>query len=312
MEDIEYYKYRYNLYSYIKNDNSTSNFHFKITRRNIELYKNLLLIFFIFICIIFVIYIKELNISSVLFILIFCIYIYNIFKIQDVINNIINNSLLNSYSDFYKLLNVLYLQYEQRHEIENLNETDFIEFNKKINENIVYIENTDTDIVIEDLKKNLDVLKFVDLDYFKWNEYLYINKKDKYFNINNIDINENYNKYKDDTSIINTNKTNFYEIKIIIYNDSDYLKTISIKHREYLEELEKIILKFINDKYKTNIKSLKNLKFYKSGNLFKREINNQIELFNRYFLYLLILTIILISLIIHIITNNYIISIHKI
>lgn len=305
MEDIEYYKYRYNLYSYIKNDNSSSNFYFKLTKRSIELYKNLLLIFFGFICIILIIYIKELNISSVLFILIFCIYIYYIFKIQVVIDNIINNSFLNEYGDYYKLLNVLYLQYYQKHEIEKLNETDFIEFNKKISENIIFIENTNTDIIIEDLKTNLDILKYVDLDTFKWRQYLYINKKDKFFNINNID--ENYNKYKDDTSIITPpTTTDFYQININIYNDIDYFKTISIKHREYLEELQKEILKFINDKYKTNIKSLKNLKFY------NRKIKKEIEIFNTYFLYLLILTIILISLIIHIITNNYITSIHKI
>lgn len=291
MGEIEIYKYRYNLYNYIKNDN----FMFKITNDNIEFYKNFLLFLFICIFIIILNYIKELNFSSIFFVIIFMIYIYYIFIIQKNIDDIINNKFLNMYNDYYKLLNIIYL------------ENKSTELDKEIKENIKYIENRDYDEIIENIKTNLDFLKYCDLDNFLWN-YIDIDKNA----LEDFIINQNYNLYKDNLIIDGSIKTNQNKYRIFIRFDETIIKTLSVKHREYIEDVEKRVIKYINEKYKTNIKTLKNLNFYKNEEIFTREINKQIKIFNNNFLILIILTIILISLIIHIITNNYIISsIHR-
>jgi hypothetical protein len=285
MGEIEIYKYRYNLYNYIKNDS----FMFKITNDNIEFYRNFLLFLFICIFIIILIYIRKLNFSSVIFVIIFIIYINYIFIIQTNIDAIINNKFLNMYNDYYKLLNVIYLENKSK------------ELDKEIEKNIKYIENRDYDEIIEDLKTNLDFLKYCDLDNFLWN-YIDVDKNA----IDNFIINDNYNSYKGNDIIDKTENENKY--RVFIRFDETILKTLAVKHREYIEDVEKMVIKYINEKYKTDIKSLKNLNFYKNEEIFTREINKQINIFNNNFLILIILTIILISLIIHIITNNYIIS----
>jgi hypothetical protein len=285
MGEIEIYKYRYNLYNYIKNDS----FMFKITNDNIEFYRNFLLFLFICIFIIILIYIRKLNYSSVFFVIIFIIYINYIFIIQTNIDAIINNKFLNMYNDYYKLLNVIYLENKSK------------ELDKEIEKNIKYIENRDYDEIIEDLKTNLDFLKYCDLDNFLWN-YIDVDKNA----IDNFIINDNYNSYKGNDIIDKTENENKY--RVFIRFDETILKTLAVKHREYIEDVEKMVIKYINEKYKTDIKSLKNLNFYKNEEIFTREINKQINIFNNNFLILIILTIILISLIIHIITNNYIIS----
>jgi len=285
MGEIEIYKYRYNLYNYIKNDS----FMFKITNDNIEFYRNFLLFLFICIFIIILIYIRKLNFSSVFFVIIFIIYINYIFIIQTNIDAIINNKFLNMYNDYYKLLNVIYLENKSK------------ELDKEIEKNIKYIENRDYDEIIEDLKTNLDFLKYCDLDNFLWN-YIDVDKNA----IDNFIINDNYKEYKEYTIIHENENKNKY--RVFIRFDETILKTLAVKHREYIEDVEKMVIKYINDKYKTDINSLKNLNFYKNEEIFTREINKQIKIFNNNFLILIILTIILISLIIHIITNNYIIS----
>ncbi len=285
MGEIEIYKYRYNLYNYIKNDS----FMFKITNDNIEFYRNFLLFLFICIFIIILIYIRKLNYSSVFFVIIFIIYINYIFIIQTNIDAIINNKFLNMYNDYYKLLNVIYLENKSK------------ELDKEIKKNIKYIENRDYDEIIEDLKTNLDFLKYCDLDNFLWN-YIDVDKNA----IDNFIMNDNYNSYKGNDIIDKTENENKY--RVFIRFDETILKTLAVKHREYIEDVEKMVIKYINEKYKTDIKSLKNLNFYKNEEIFTREINKQINIFNNNFLILIILTIILISLIIHIITNNYIIS----
>jgi len=193
------------------------------------------------------------------------------------------------YNDYYKLLNVIYLENKSK------------ELDKEIEKNIKYIENRDYDEIIEDLKTNLDFLKYCDLDNFLWN-YIDVDKNA----IDNFIMNDNYNSYKGNDIIDKTENENKY--RVFIRFDETILKTLAVKHREYIEDVEKMVIKYINDKYKTDIKSLKNLNFYKNEEIFTREINKQIKIFNNNFLILIILTIILISLIIHIITNNYIIS----
>jgi hypothetical protein len=193
------------------------------------------------------------------------------------------------YNDYYKLLNVIYLENKSN------------ELDKEIKKNIKYIENRDYDEIIEDLKTNLDFLKYCDLDNFLWN-YIDVDKNA----IDNFIMNDNYNSYKGNDIIDKTENENKY--RVFIRFDETILKTLAVKHREYIEDVEKMVIKYINEKYKTDIKSLKNLNFYKNEEIFTREINKQINIFNNNFLILIILTIILISLIIHIITNNYIIS----
>jgi len=213
---MELYTIRYNLYNYILKNN----FDYMNIKDYIFLWKNGLIILFIFLILIFIYKFNDINFIGFIIIFIILLFIYLIyFEIGNFISNIENNKYLIKYGYFYNLSNILF------------NES-FNFINDNNNNNLKKINNIDDLLKNDYLTNNLNnnINRIID-------DYLYINIYDKSI--------DDYNLIKKEINLFLKNNINL----IKIYNDINNINII-FDNIEYIDNNSRI-----DDLFKKNSKS---------------------------------------------------------
>jgi len=281
---MELYTIRWNLYNYIIKDN----FDYINIKEYIFLWKNGLIMLFIFLLLIFLYKFNEIKFMGFMIILVFILFIYYIyFELGYYIDDIQNNKYLMEYGDYYNLCNIIY------NEASEISENDYTtiessktkvlaylreyrEIQEIIKRNMKYEDNKNNNEIANEyyniIKKNNDLLKYVNIysDIDKCKKYLFI-KENKDFAMND-----------DSKEVIIINGINYYLIDL-----------------EELNKTEKNFLKYINNKYETNYKNF-NILFEKFDLRKHKKINKIIDDFNNKYMIMIIIVIMVITIICHI------------
>jgi hypothetical protein len=262
MNIFELYKLRYNLSKYLIYDDEN----YLTLVDNFVYWKLLILVIFAIIILVILINYNEINLISIFFIICSCLFIYYSYNIEINLNNIKNNELLINYSNYYKLVNAIFI--ENFNNLPNSNKL----INNLVNKKILPAstsgtsETTPAPIKLEYMEINInekipaELLSNATFNDFYENLIIMLNKI-----IINIKFNEN---------ILNNEFINFFTTNIV---NKDILKYLdisdnnssfkNIKNLYFLKINENNkIHKFLNDKYNT----YKEISFFsEKSNLFK-------------------------------------------
>lgn len=228
----EYFKVRYNLSKYFLNvDNNTYEYLLNIIIPLLYLIPVLLLgLPFLFIKS----YDDIINITTFIYIFLVVILMVITYKLINSLKDIQNNSIINSYHNYYKLVNIIY-----RENYANSKKYVQTEVKEKLLKNIGNIENLYGEKARRLLNTTKDLLQYDDSINKNFVTRLYF---DNYKNFKYL-LNNNY-------YVVTETPYTDYEVKFIdLQTMEEYYKDRNIKER-------KLLLNYLNQKYNTNLTTL--------------------------------------------------------
>lgn len=215
----EYYKYRYNISKFFTNTDNDDYYNYLMI-----IIPVLYIIPVLLLILLFILGYKKLNVTIIIIIFLFVLFIILTYRLIRSLKSIQNDEIISNYMKFYKVANMIYK--------ENYFNSNFV--NVQLKDQLLLainnIENLYGEQALAHLNSSYDILQYssdINNDYIN---KLYI---------------DNFKKFK----FLNSS------MQFIIVNNNNYIIDLQLLSDRFPNEHEKL-LKYFNNKYKTNLKSL--------------------------------------------------------